>query len=123
MTLQKVERWSFIAFLITAPLQTRVFLASLGAGEWMSAWVWISDVALAALIFAWLAQRPGWQALLPLSVMAVFLPSLIANPEPIAFWKFGKLFEGLLLFSYVRHRWASIVTHLHRPQTLAAYAH
>lgn len=114
----KLMRWEgalFAFFLLTLPLQVRTHLISFGGGEWMSAWLWASDIALFALLGVFLIQRPRISTFAPLALALFFLPSVLANPGLLTGWGLWKVIEGLLLFSYVRSRYAFICEQLRKP--------
>lgn len=126
--LERVERLLFLAFMIALPFQARVLIARLGGdslmalevNEWLSAWAWVSDALLIALLIMWVARGIALRDLMPLALIVIVLPALVFHPTAIAFWRFAKLAEGLLLVAYIRTRRSWITDALAHPRAFLA---
>lgn len=111
-----LERWTFAAFLFTLPFQTRFLLHNFGvgaaSGEWMSVWVWFSDLAFLAMFVLWINRGIAVKDCIPLLILVAALPALIAHHTLFAMWTVLKLAEGIFLFSYIRRHRGWLLTTL-----------
>ncbi len=110
------ERVLFAVLLIILPFQTRIALTAFGVGEWLGAWLWVSDVIVLTLFAFWMRRGIKLRDLFPLIFLVVFLPTLVVNPSGIAFWRFLKLVEGLFLVAYVKRHAHWLIEALARPK-------
>ena len=112
ITLEKLERWVWLAFLLFLPLQVRyVYSPTWYFNEYTSYAVYFTDVLLLVLLGLWIfsgritLHRPSLTTVLLLLFGAIAGISIIqASQEGIAWYRWGKLVEGIILWFYIRNR-------------------
>ncbi len=119
--LRQIEHWGLIIFFATFSFQTRLVVArwapmSFGPflvgdvrpfSEWMSGFIYASDLLLLALLLFWLIRRRllWWRRedWLLLGLFGLACVSIVNSVNvPVALFRTGKLLEYILLFWYVR---------------------
>lgn len=109
--MKKVERWLFFLFTALFPLQTRFILKNWSGvfGEWTSAFFYVSDVFLIALIATWFFNwennkefsRRDW--LLGGFVVLSLASVAFAENVSLAFYAWTRLLAAVLIFFVSRN--------------------
>jgi len=114
----RIEKYIFYTLVFLLFFQGRLILFSfsLGFNEWTSAYLYLTDILIAVLIFFWLAryyQKISWRDLKNSAsgaeiVLATFLlisalSVAVSNKFSLSVYGWLKIFEFALLFFYVSH--------------------